>query len=378
MHITIDYTPAVHQGAGIGRHTRGLVNALAPLLDKHKVTLLVFGSPPEGLVKAPDGMDVRIVPIASRWLTIGWHRLKVPLPVDWLSSPSDLYHASDFALPPVRRAKTLLTIHDLSFLTVPEYADERLRCFLANTVPHSVRRANHILADSKSTKRDLVDLMNVDEEQITVVYPGVDHRFQPLTNSPGLQIVREKYGLGRAPFILGVSTLEPRKNWPGLIRSWDRLRRETDHPHRLVIAGGKGWLTNEIFRVADESDFREDITFTGFVEDADLPHLYSAADLFALPTWYEGFGIPVVEAMACGTPVVCSDNSSLPEAAGDAALLVDAADEVGLISAMRLLIENDSLRSELRQRGLAQARRFTWESAAQTLLSTYERVFSRP
>lgn len=376
MRIVIDYTPAVHQRAGIGRHTRGLVQALAPLADGHDVTLLVFGRPPAGRpITAPPSMSVRVVPIANRWLTLGWQRFGLPLPVEWLSGAADLFHACDFALPPIRRARSLLTVHDLSFLTVPNCADAALRSYLTDAVPAAVARADHVLADSQSTQQDLVRLLGVAPAKITVVYPGVEARFQPLYDPTATARVRQRYGLGDAPFVLGVGTLEPRKNWPGLIRAWNHLRESSDLAHRLVLAGGRGWLFEEIFAAAAASQHRADIVFTGFVDDADLPALYAAADVFAFPSRYEGFGIPVLEAMACGVPVVCSDNSSLPEAAADAALLVPADDDDALTNALQRLIEDMPLRETLRARGLIHAQRFTWDAAAATLWQTYLQVY---
>ncbi|MEI2692941.1 MAG: glycosyltransferase family 1 protein [Anaerolineae bacterium] len=375
MRIVIDYTPAVHQGAGIGRHTRGLVGALAPLTAGHTVTLLVFGAPRTGPVNAPPGMAVRTLPLSNRWLTVGWHRLGIPLPVETLCGPADLYHASDFVLPPLRQARGLLTVHDLSFLTTPDCADAGLRAYLSRVVPRSVARASHILADSDSTRRDLVALLGVAPEQITVVYPGVEARFQPQQDPAALQRVRQRYGLGDKPFVLGVGTLEPRKNWPALIRAWTLMRQESRLPHHLVIAGGQGWLAEGIFQAAQSSPLAHDIHFTGFVEDADLPALYAAAELFAFPSRYEGFGIPVIEAMACGTPVVCADNSSLVEAAGDAALLVPAHDEQGLSAALQILIEDSELRGHMTKQGLAHASRFTWPAAAAALWQSYHQVY---
>ena len=374
MRLVIDYTPAVRQSAGIGRHTRELVAALAPLLGEVSTTLLVYGRADAPLPRPPAGMTLRVVPIPNRWLTIGWHRLGAPLPVELLAAAHDLYHASDFVLPPVRKARTLLTVHDLSFLTTPECADASLRAYLSKVVPPSVIRADHILADSQATKDDLIDLLHTSPGKVTVVYPGVDGRFQPVADTDELRRVRTQYNIGDGPFVLGVGTLEPRKNWPLLIRAWTILRRTTSLPHRLVIAGGKGWLTHEIFAAVEASSFKEDIVLTGFVADADLPALYTSADVFAFPSLYEGFGIPVLEALACSTPVVCADNSSLPEAAGDAALLADATDPQAFAAALQRLIEDEMLRTELRQRGLRHAARFTWRRSAETLWQTYQQV----
>lgn len=374
MRLVIDYTPAVHQGAGIGRHTRELVRALAPLVGETAATLVVFGRSDQPLPEPPAGLSMQVIPVPNRWLTIAWHRARLPLPVEFFVGSHDLYHASDFVLPPVRKARTLLTVHDLSFLTVPDCADASLRRYLSRVVPRSVARADHILADSQSTKDDLVALLDVPADKVTVVYPGVDARFHPIDDPAEQSRVRQRYGIGSKPFVLGVGTLEPRKNWPALIRAWTLLRQTTALPHTLVIAGGKGWLTGEITSAVTACPLKSEIVLTGFVADGDLPALYSAAGVFAFPSLYEGFGIPVLEALACGAPVVCANNSSLPEAAGDAALLVDARDESELAAALLRMIEDQTLRTERRERGMQHASGFSWPCSAEVLWRSYRQV----
>jgi glycosyltransferase involved in cell wall biosynthesis len=384
MRIVIDYTPAVHQRAGIGRYTRGLVEALTRLDGNNtqrasrQYTLLVLGR--AGAYFTPTALPANFklcyVPVSDRWATILWYRLNLPLPVDLFTGRADLFHGPSFTLPP-SFTPSLLTVHDLSFLRYPQGAHPALLAWLIQAVPRSLRRARHVLADSESTRADLIQLMSIPADQITVIGAGVEEHFQPVTDAETLARVGARYDLpGR--FILGVSTLEPRKNFTGLIAAFNRLAgtapRSPVADLHLVIAGGKGWLYEDIFAAAEASPIRERIHFTRFVDDEDLPALYSLASLFAFPSHYEGFGIPVLEAMACGTPVVCADNSSLPEVAGDAALLVEATDTDALVAAMQRLLIDTSLREELIKRGFEQTKQFTWEEAARRLLRVYEEV----
>ncbi len=175
-------------------------------------------------------------------------------------------------------------------------------------------------------------------------------------------------------FILSVSRLEPRKNFPTLIRAFEVLKRKHGVPHHLVIAGGKGWLYEPIYEAADRSPYRDFIYFPGFVEDEDLPALYTLADVFAYPSFYEGFGFPPLEAMACGTPVVSADNSSLPEVVGDAGILLPAEDVEAWADALARVLEDVSLRATLRERGFRQAARFSWEASARALVEIYGEV----
>lgn len=369
MHITIDYTPAVRQAAGIGRYTRELTAALAKLDRHNEYTLFCAGeSPPLG--DWPENFRVRTSNVPARWLTAGWHRLGLPLAAETLVGTCDLFHSPDFTLPPLKTARGVVTVHDLSFLRFPEHADPGLRAFLAKAVPRSAARANRVLADSESTKADLVGLLGIDPGKISVVPAGVDARFRPVRDTMKLEQVCQRYRLPEW-FILFVGTLEPRKNLPRLITAYAQMRRHTGLPHQLVIAGKPGWLYQEIYEQVTKEGLSENVHFIGFVADDDLPALYTLADLLAFPSLYEGFGLPPLEAMACGTPVVASNRSSLPEAVGSAGLLVDPENIDALADALARVLGDAPLRVRLADLGRAQAARFTWQAAAERLLEAY-------
>ncbi|MEJ2210516.1 MAG: glycosyltransferase family 1 protein [Anaerolineae bacterium] len=377
MRIGIDYTAAVRQGAGIGRYTRNLIRALADLDRQNRYTLFVAGGWGEGdgLGPWPDNFRRRGVPLSDRWLNIVWQRLRLPLPIQLVTGPLDLFHSPDFVLPPLGRTPAVLTVHDLSFLRVPECFVPGFREYLEGAVRRAVGRARFILADSFNTRQDLIDLMGVEPDRAAVVYPGVEPRFGPIEDPAVLDPVRARYDLPPR-FVLGLSTLQPRKNFAGLADAFARLlaAQGDEAPFadlHLVIGGGKGWMYEEMMARVERLGLGQRVRFLGFVDDADLPALYNLADAFAFPSWYEGFGVPLLEAMACGTPVVAADNSSLPEVVGDAGLLVNAGDVEALASALGRLVSNAELREELRTEGPARARRFTWEKAAHQLLGIY-------
>ena len=368
MRIGIDYTAAVRQGGGIGRYTRNLIRALAERDREHRYTLFVAGRGEDGLGAWPANFRRRSVPLSDRWTTILWQRLRLPIPIQLITGSLDLFHSPDFVLPPVGRTPTILTVHDLSFLRVPEHFVPGFCAYLTGAVSRAVARADHILADSQSTRRDLVELLAVEPNRVTVLYPGVEPRFRPIDEAPLLERVRTEYHLPER-FVLGLGTLQPRKNFDGLIRAFVRLP-EADDLH-LVIVGGKGWMYEDTLALPASLGCEGRVHFPGFVDDADLPMLYNLASVLAFPSWYEGFGLPVLEAMACGTPVVAADNSSLPEVVGDAGLLIDAADTEALTEALMRLLNDDALRTDLIPAGQVQVQRFTWAAAAEQLLQLY-------
>ncbi len=382
--IGIDATAALTQGGGIGRYTRELVRALVAEAPYNHYTL--FSARPPAVLPVPDSLPVapnvthRPAPVDERWLYRLWYRAGIPLPVQLFTGPIDLFHSPDFVLPPVRHGvPTLLTVHDLSFVHYPATFPAKLVAYLNRIVPRSVARASHILADSESTRRDLAAVWDVPDDKVTVLHSGVNERFRPVTDAAVLAAVRARYGLGQTPFVLAVGTVQPRKNYELLVRAFRSVAEA--QPHTLVIAGGRGWLSDGLQAEIDRQGLAARVLLPGFVDDADLPALYSAADLFVFPSLYEGFGLPLLEAMACGVPVISSNASSLPEVAATggepAALLLPPGDEAAWAAAMLRLLGDTAARQRLIEAGRGQVARFTWVGAARQLAALYERLLGR-
>jgi glycosyltransferase involved in cell wall biosynthesis len=380
VRIGIDCTAAVHQRAGIGRYTRGIISALAELGSDHSFVLLVAGSGGEasesggGLADLVirDNFEVRELPLRNKFWTVLWHRLGVPLSVDLLTGTVDVFHSPDYLLPPLRQGKKVVTVHDLSFLRYPEGAEPSLRAFLSASVPRSVRDADLVLGDSESTRQDVIELLGVSSDRVEVLYPGVGRAFNVIEDQHRLAAVRELYAL-HSPFILSVGTLEPRKNLVTLLDAYAALRRRGLR-HRLVVVGGPGWLYDGVFRRAEELSLTEDVVFLGYVPEEHLPVIYCLADLLVFPSLYEGFGLPPLEAMACGIPVITSDTSSLPEVVGDAGLMVPAQDSNALAEAIDMVLADPDLRENLVRKGLSRASEYTWRAAGEKLLAIYQRL----
>jgi glycosyltransferase involved in cell wall biosynthesis len=278
-------------------------------------------------------------------------------------------------LPPVTaNTKTIVTIHDLSFVKVPDAAPAPLKRFLDRVVPHSIRKASHVIADSQATKNDIVDIYGTIPSKISVVLSGVDDAFNPTSLS---HEVRAKYGIPNRPYVFSLGTVQPRKNYSRVIQALARMGQ----PYKdvvFVIAGGKGWLEDEMYRTIQDTKMTDRVFTIGFAEDVDLPALYSGAVITLVPSLYEGFGFPVLESMACGTPVITSNLSSLPEIAGDAAIIVNPHSIEEIAEAIALLLNSASERQRLSQAGVTRASLFTWQRSAMQLLEVYSHVLQRP
>lgn len=382
--IGFDVTAALAQGGGIGRYTRELVHALTTADTTHHYRL--FSARPPAAPPVPNSLPTgphishHPAPLSEAWLYRLWYRLRLPVPVQTVTGPLDLFHSPDFVLPPVADGiPTLLTVHDLSFVHFPAVYPAPLVAYLNRVVPWSISRATHVLADSAATRDDLLAVWTVPAGKITVLTSGVSPRFQPVADPAVLAAVRARYSLGEAPFFLAIGTVQPRKNYEMLVRAFGRVAGQ--FPQQLVIAGGQGWMTEGLTAEIERGGFGDRVRLTGFIDDVDLPALYSAATALLFPSLYEGFGLPLVEAMACGTPVASSNASCLPEVIstpeGDAGLLLDPTDEVGWAAAMMGLAEDAALRNDLIDRGHRRAATYSWAASARQLLSLYGDLLSR-
>ncbi len=292
----------------------------------------------------------------------------------WLPS-GDVFHATDHLLPPLRRSRSVFTIHDLIFRFYPEYHLPLNRWYLSVMLPRFMRRADAIIAVSETTRRDVARLMQIPLERMTVIYEGVSPAFRPVADAEALSRVRDKYHLPPR-FILFVGTIEPRKNLLTLLEAYRALLARGQVPD-LVIAGHMGWLYQPVFDRVREFGLTRQVCFPEWIADGDLPALLSAAEVFVFPSLYEGFGLPPLEAMACGTPLICSNASSLPEVVGDGGILIDPRDPGAWTQALASVLGDQPLQAELRARGLARADKFSWDRAACETLAVYRQVLER-
>jgi glycosyltransferase involved in cell wall biosynthesis len=306
------------------------------------------------------------LPTENRLLRIFWEQVIWPWQA-WRRGLK-LLHSMAFVAPLFAPCSTVITVYDLSFFHFPERFPRLQRLYLSSQTRRSCRRAKRIITISESSRQDVHRLFGVPLGQIDVVVPGVDAAYRPFS-SEEVALFRQKQGVGR--FVLHVGTLQPRKNIPLLIEAFAQL----DVPDlKLLLVGGKGWLYDDIFEQVKQLGLVEQVVFTGYVPDDELPLWYNAAELLVFPSLYEGFGMPVVEAMACGTPVIAANSSSIPEAVGEAGLLFEPNDGQSLVEQMTAVLTNPNLQNKLIQLGLHHAQTFSWERAGRETAVVYQRA----
>jgi len=357
MRIALDTQSTVGRKTGIGIYTTALLDALRRIAPQHEFIELSLSR------------EVRMR-LDRRWR---WQQWTLPRAAG--RARSDLLHVPGFDAPARKRCPVVLTVHDLIGMLFPHNLPPVSRFYWSRWLPFSVRFADHIIADSEHTRQDIVRLLKIDPARLTVIPLAAGPQYRPIAQADTLQVVRRKHHLPER-FILFVSTLEPRKGIDTLLDAYAALvPLASDIP--LVITGQHGWYTEQIFAQVKQLGLETRVIFTGYVPDEDLPAFYNCATALAFPSRYEGFGLTVLEAMACGTPVVCSNSSSLPEVADDAALLTPPDDPAALTQALLRVLSDESLWQRLHVQGLRQAARFSWDNTARQTLAVYEQVLTR-
>lgn len=358
---------AWYRSAGVHQYIYQLLRHLGQADESLRYTVLLG----EGTLPS----EVKLPTRRSRWPTsrapirIAWEQVVQPWALSRIKA--DLAHGPLLVAPMMAPCPTVVTIHDLSFIQFPHLFRPANRLYLTVMTRLSAQRARRFIAVSDHTASESVHLLGIPRARIDVVYHGVDSSFKPLPKAT-VEAFRQRMGLPQR-FVLCVGTLEPRKNHIRLAEAFARLRYDDA---KLVLVGGRGWLYEELFAKVEALDMSDDIVFAGYVTYEDLPLWYNAATTFAYPSLYEGFGMPVLEAQACGTPVMTSTASSLPEAAGDGALMVDANDVNAIAAGLDRILADEPLRDDLRARGLAHASQFTWAQTARETARVYRHTIA--
>ena len=302
-----------------------------------------------------------------------WDKFRFP-PLEFLGFKADVLHCPDYMIPPTLNRNIILTIHDLAFIRFPEFNFDWFIKKYTRKVKKNAFISKKIITDSKSTKNDIVKFFEIDSGKVNVVYLAADKTFKALTPARINKNILKKYGIaGR--FILSVGTVEPRKNFIMLIKAYNNLKQKKESfDYKLVIAGRTGWKSEATYRERDNSPFRQDILFIGRIPDPDLVQIYNQAELFVYPSLLEGFGLPPLEAMSCGLPVVAFDHSSLKEVIGDAGMLVPPGDDAEMEKQILYVLKNRIIKNILKRKSISRSNRFSWTETAGKTLNIYHKT----
>lgn len=371
MRIGIDAHQIGTQLAGNATYITSLVEALAEIDRENQYTLYV--TEPE--IKEQ---------YANRWENFSFRRIiphnpfiRIPIALnaELRLRPVDILFVQ-YNAPPFAPCKVVTAIHDISYEHLPETYRHRERFQMRLTIRHTARKAAHIITCSEYSRQDLIETYQLPPEKITSIPLAAPEFFKPVTDSEQINRIRRKYDLN-GDFILGVGSIQPRKNLVRLIEAYSLLVKRNDSIPPLVLVGKKAWLFEESIKTIDVHNVRDRVKFTGFVPDEDLPALYSMALFFVYPSFFEGFGLPPLEAMQCGAPVISGDRTSLPEVVGEAGLLVNPFDVHEIANGLEKLINDEKLRGDLSRKGLEQAKKFSWKRTARQTLDIFERILKQ-
>ncbi len=377
MKIGLDISLTVGKKAGVGYYTANLVEALAKIDKANQYVLYPFFyhiyHPDFKTAVGPSqrNFHLRFEMLPKYMIDRLWNS---QIPRKWILGDVDVLHSTTFCAPEDHPGKLIVTIYDISFLILPECHTEANRQHCLKGTLDAIRYADRIIAISHHGKEELVKYFDADPDKIVVTHLAAKNIFKPCGIEDQNRVLA-KYHI-HPGFIFTVGSYEPRKNIGTLIKAFVNLPESIKNIHPLIIAGGKGWLNSDTDILIGSQNSKQ-IKRIGYVDEQDLPALYSAAIAFVYPSLYEGFGLPILEAMSCGTPVITSNTSSMPEIGGDAALYFDPSDAEQLENTLMELINNTDLRTELRLKGLANAKNFSWEKTAKETLMIYEEINKR-
>jgi glycosyltransferase involved in cell wall biosynthesis len=296
-------------------------------------------------------------------------RIPFEIPLQAGRDAIEIFHAQ-FIVPPFLQAKTVTTIPDIAYEHFPEFFPGYQRAWLKTLIPWSAHRADHIITVSEYSKRAIANTYHIPEDKITVTYEAAGDEFRPLDRESARAEIARKYGI-KEKFILYLGRLQGRKNIPALVDAYARIRGR-GASHKLVLAGGRDSLFAPVLERIERCGLQAQVLFPGYIPAHDVPTFYNAADLFVYPSLYEGFGLPILEAMACGTPVITSRGTALEEIAGDAALLVDPPDDFGLANALELVLDDSEVRNQLSDAGIKRSSKFSFKNTARQTIRVYE------
>jgi glycosyltransferase involved in cell wall biosynthesis len=380
----LDATPLLGRRTGIGRYVAEIADGVLAGLAANERLVVYAGTfrqnPLLGVSHEPLtrlAKDPR-VSVRRQWTPLSaahavWNRADFP-PLEWVTGRLDVFHGTNFRLPPLAKGRGVVTVHDLAFLTCPGSVPPEVGRRLENAVRAAVRRATHVIADSEHTKGDVVRLLGADPARVTTIHLAAGGAFRtPKDRDADRARLAKRYGL-RFPFVLYVGTTNPRKNLARLLDAFAAARRRASLPHSLVLVGDAGFAHGAVLERIERLGLNDAVVLPGFTDDADMPAIYGAADLLAFPSLYEGFGLPVLEAMSCGCPVLTSSASSLPEVAGDAAVLVDPESADAIAAGLERVLTDAAFRTRLVDAGLRRAVAFSWSRAAAEHLALYREV----
>jgi glycosyltransferase involved in cell wall biosynthesis len=373
MRIGIDASSILPARTGIGNYTLNLLKSLIRLDDVNEYIIFMnsFSRPsPDLPFLKKDNVQIKRYHLVGPLLHQAWRFLHFP-PIDFFTGKVDIFHAPAGIITPQWKGKRILTVHDLYFMKRPEDTDLMGGKYMRCTLPGNIKNIDSIIAVSHSTKADIIKYLKVPSEKVTVVYEGVDVvRFRKILDNNILELIRQEYCLP-SQYILNVTTLEPRKNIEGLLFAYRRLKQIMNNPPKLVIVGRHGWKSEKLTETVHQLGLYRDVIFTGYVSDEHLPLIYNNAMAFIYPSLYEGFGLPVLEAMACGLPVITSDTPALNEIAGDVAIIVDPTNYYLMAEKIKELITSHKMRHRMQQDSIRLVKNFSWESCARKTLKLY-------